>query len=120
MGRGQKRKYLPTSRREVAASGVRSDEPTPVRTRASERRAIKREGGYTIKGQRSSLRAAAFDPCSCSRARTPTKRSKQVARISTFLIDIRESLGKGLRIRPLKVMVNHHTTEGLRRRAIPG
>jgi acyl-CoA dehydrogenase len=31
--------------------------------------------------------------------------------ISTFLIDIRTAKGKGLEIRPLKMMVNHHTTE---------
>ena len=36
--------------------------------------------------------------------------------ISTFLIDIRESLGKGLEIRPIKMMVNHHTTRSVLRR----
>jgi alkylation response protein AidB-like acyl-CoA dehydrogenase len=28
-----------------------------------------------------------------------------------FLVDIREALGKGLEIRPLKAMINHNTTE---------
>src|SRR5690606_2219769 len=31
--------------------------------------------------------------------------------LSVFLVDIRESLGKGLEIRPLKAMINHHATE---------
>jgi alkylation response protein AidB-like acyl-CoA dehydrogenase len=31
--------------------------------------------------------------------------------LSVFLLDIRESLGKGLEIRPLKAMINHNTTE---------
>ena len=31
--------------------------------------------------------------------------------LSVFLLDIREALGKGLNIQPLKAMINHNTTE---------
>jgi acyl-CoA dehydrogenase len=43
---------------------------------------------------------------------TPAKDVKnRVDGISTFLIDIKALLGKGLEIRPIKAMVNHHATE---------
>src|SRR2546425_4631074 len=31
--------------------------------------------------------------------------------LSVFLVDLRESLGKGLEIRPIEAMINHNTTE---------
>jgi alkylation response protein AidB-like acyl-CoA dehydrogenase len=36
---------------------------------------------------------------------------KKTEGLSVFLVDIRESLGKGLEIKPLKAMINHHATE---------
>ena len=46
-----------------------------------------------------------------ARTTPATEVRNKVDGISTFLIDIRESLGKGLTIRPIKAMINHHTTE---------
>ena len=36
---------------------------------------------------------------------------KRTDGLSVFLVDIRESLGRGLTIRPLQAMINHNTTE---------
>jgi acyl-CoA dehydrogenase len=46
-----------------------------------------------------------------ARTSRPEDVKSKVDGISTFLIDIRESLGKGLEIKPIATMVNHHTTE---------
>ena len=35
---------------------------------------------------------------------------KKTEGLSVFLVDIRESLGHGLEIKPLKAMINHHAT----------
>ncbi|MGB0381849.1 MAG: acyl-CoA dehydrogenase family protein, partial [Alphaproteobacteria bacterium] len=37
--------------------------------------------------------------------------AKKTEGLSVFLVDIRESLEKGMTIKPLKAMVNHHATE---------
>ncbi|MEJ1975769.1 MAG: acyl-CoA dehydrogenase family protein [Acetobacteraceae bacterium] len=37
--------------------------------------------------------------------------AKRTDGLSVFVVDIRESLGHGLEIRPIKAMINHNTTE---------
>ena len=37
--------------------------------------------------------------------------SKKTEGLSVFLVDIREALGHGLEIKPIKAMINHHATE---------
>ena len=111
----QKRKYLP----EIAAGKLRlqafgvtepgsGSDTTHLKTRA-----IKREGGYTLKGQKIFTSRAQHSDLMLVLARTtPIEEVKAKSHgISTFLIDIRESLGKGLEIRPIKTMVNHHACE---------
>ena len=111
----QKRKYLPqiaAGKLRLQAFGV-TEPTTGSDTTHLKTRAIKREGGYTLKGQKIFTSRAEHSDLMLVLARTtPIEEVKSKSHgISTFLIDIRESLGKGLEIRPLKVMVNHHTTE---------
>ena len=111
----QKRKYLPdiaAGRLRLQAFGV--TEPTAGSdTTQIQTRAIKTENGYRIKGQKIYTSRAQHSDLMLAIARTtPASESKNRTHgISTFLIDIRAALGKGLEIRPLKMMVNHHTTE---------
>jgi alkylation response protein AidB-like acyl-CoA dehydrogenase len=46
-------------------------------------------------------------------ARTTPKEQagKRTAGLSVFLVDMREAVGKGLEIRPIRAMINHATTE---------
>ena len=44
-------------------------------------------------------------------ARLPNEVDKRTQCLSVFLVDMRESLGKGLEIRPIDAMINHNSTE---------
>jgi acyl-CoA dehydrogenase len=111
----QKQKYLP----KIAAGELRlqafgvTEPTTGSDTTQLKTRAIKTDRGYTLKGQKIFTSRAQHSDLMLVLARTTPLEEVKVRShgISTFLIDIRASLGKGLTIRPLKVMVNHHTTE---------
>jgi acyl-CoA dehydrogenase len=111
----QKQKYLPgiaAGKLRLQAFGV--TEPTSGSdTTRIKTRAIRTENGYKISGQKVWTSRAQHSDLMLVLARTtPFEEVKNKADgISTFLIDIRESLGKGLEIRPIKAMVNHHATE---------
>ncbi|MEN3295002.1 MAG: acyl-CoA dehydrogenase [Burkholderiales bacterium] len=111
----QKQKYLPgiaAGKLRLQAFGV--TEPTSGSdTTRIKTRATRTENGYKISGQKVWTSRAQHSDLMLVLARTtPFEEVKNKADgISTFLIDIRESLGKGLEIRPIKAMVNHHATE---------
>ncbi len=111
----QKRKYLP----QIAAGTLRlqafgvTEPTTGSDTTQLKTRAVRQANGYTLKGQKIFTSRAQHSDLMLVLART-TAADEVKSRshgISTFLIDIRASLGKGLDIRPLEMMVNHHTTE---------
>lgn len=111
----QKRKYLPqiaAGKLRLQAFGV-TEPTTGSDTTQLKTRAIRTERGYTIKGQKIFTSRALHSDLMLAIARTtPVAEAKSRTHgISTFLIDIRAALGKGLEIRPLKTMVNHHATE---------
>ena len=111
----QKRKYLPdiaSGKLRLQAFGV-TEPTTGSDTTQLKTRAIKTANGYTLKGQKIFTSRAQHSDLMLVLARTtpPDDVKNRSHGISTFLIDIRSSLGKGLEIRPLKVMVNPHTTE---------
>jgi acyl-CoA dehydrogenase len=111
----QKQKYLP----QIAAGTLRlqafgvTEPTTGSDTTQLKTRAIKTAGGYKLKGQKIFTSRAQHSDLMLVLARTtaPEDVKTRSHGISTFLIDIRAALGKGLEIRPLKMMVNHHTTE---------
>ncbi len=112
----QKAKYLP----EIAAGRLRLQafgvtEPTSgTDTTKLKTRAV-REGNdhYLVTGQKVWTSRALHSDLMLLLARTTPR--DQVKRktegLSVFLVDMREALGKGLEIRPLKAMINHNTTE---------
>ncbi len=111
----QKRKYLP----QIAAGTLRlqafgvTEPTTGSDTTQLKTRATRNARGYTLKGQKIFTSRAQHSDLMLVLARTtpPEEVKSRSHGISTFLIDMRDSLGKGLEVKPLEVMVNHHTTE---------
>lgn len=111
----QKRKYLP----QIASGDLRlqafgvTEPTTGSDTTQLKTRAERTEKGYRINGQKVWTSRAQHSDLMLVLARTtPALEVKnKVDGVSTFLIDIREALGRGLTIRPIKAMVNHHATE---------
>lgn len=111
----QKRKYLPeiaTGKLRLQAFGV-TEPTTGSDTTQIKTRATRTDNGYVLNGQKVWTSRAEHSDLMLVLARTTPANevAKRVDGISTFLIDIKASLGKGLEIRPIKAMVNHHTTE---------
>lgn len=111
----QKQKYLPgiaSGKLRLQAFGV-TEPTTGSDTTQLKTRAERTEKGYRINGQKVWTSRAQHSDLMLVLARTtPASEVKnKVDGVSTFLIDIRECLGKGLTIRPIKAMVNHHATE---------
>jgi len=111
----QKQRYLPaiaSGQLRLQAFGV-TEPTTGSDTTALQTRAVKTDHGYRLSGQKIWTSRAAHSDLMLVLARTtPASTSNtRIGGISTFLIDIQTSLGKGLEIRPIKTMINHHTTE---------
>jgi len=111
----QKRRYLP----DIAAGKLRLQafgvtEPTSGSdTTKIKTRAVKTNSGYVLNGQKVWTSRAQHSDLMLVLARTTPLNdvAKRIDGISTFLINIKENLGKGLKIQPIKAMVNHHATE---------
>ena len=111
----QKKKYLPgiaSGELRLQAFGV--TEPTSgTDTTKLKTRAVRDGDSYVINGQKVWTSRALHSDLMLLLARTtPLDQVKKKSDgLSVFLLDIRDGLGKGLDIRPLKAMVNHHATE---------
>jgi acyl-CoA dehydrogenase len=112
----QKQRYLPkiaSGELRLQAFGV-TEPTTGTDTTKLKTRAVK-EGNaqYVVHGQKVWTSRALHSDLMLLLARTTplAEVKKKTEGLSVFLVDIRESLGKGLEIRPLKAMINHNTTE---------
>jgi alkylation response protein AidB-like acyl-CoA dehydrogenase len=111
----QKSRYLPqiaAGRLRLQAFGV--TEPTSGSDTSRILTTAAREGeGYVINGQKVWTSRAEHSDLMLLLARTTPR--DQVAKphdgMSVFLIDLREAVGAGLTIRPIRTMINHATTE---------
>jgi acyl-CoA dehydrogenase len=111
----QKKRYLSkiaTGELRLQAFGV--TEPTSGTDTTSLRTFAKREGDhYVVNGQKVWTSRAEHSDLMLLLART-TPRDEVKRRtdgLSTFIVDMRASLGKGLTIRPIRTMMNHNSTE---------
>jgi len=111
----QKRKYLP----EIAAGRLRLQafgvtEPTSGTDTTSLRTTARREGDrYIVNGQKVWTSRAEHSDLMLLLART-TPRSevaKKTEGLSTFIVDMKAVLGRGLTIRPIRTMMNHNSCE---------
>ena len=111
----QKRRYLP----QIASGALRLQafgvtEPTSGSDTTSLRTRAVREGDhYIVTGQKVWTSRALHSDLMLLLARTTPRDQvqKKTDGLSVFLVDIRDSLGKGMEIRPLPAMINHNTTE---------
>jgi acyl-CoA dehydrogenase len=111
----QKAKYLPkiaSGELRLQAFGV-TEPTTGTDTTKIKTRATRAGDEYVISGQKVWTSRALHSDLMLLLARTtPLEQvKKKTEGLSVFLVDIRESLGKGLEIRPLAAMINHHATE---------
>jgi acyl-CoA dehydrogenase len=111
----QKRRYLPeiaAGRLRLQAFGV-TEPGSGSDTPALKTRAVRTGDRYVVHGQKVwTSRALASDLMLLLARTTPLDQAKRrTDGLSVFLVDLRESAGKGVDIRPLKAMINHNTTE---------
>ena len=112
----QKRDYLPgiaAGRLRLQAFGV--TEPTSGTDTLSLRTTAMHDdaGGYVVNGQKVWTSRAEHSDLMLLLARTTPKEAveRRTEGLSVFIIDMREALGNGLEIRPIRTMINHATTE---------
>jgi len=112
----QKQKYLPgiaTGELRMQAFGV--TEPTSGTDTLSLRTtAVKNDAGdYVVNGQKIWTSRVEHSDLMLLLARTQSKDEieKRTDGLSVFIIDIREAVGNGLEIKPIRTMINHATTE---------
>ena len=112
----QKQKYLPG----IAAGDLRMQafgvtEPTSGTDTLSLRTtAVKNDAGdYVVNGQKIWTSRVEHSDLMLLLARTQSKDEveKRTDGLSVFIIDIREAVGNGLEIKPIRTMINHSTTE---------
>lgn len=111
----QKLSYLP----EIAAGRLRLQafgvtEPTSgTDTTRLKTRAVRDGDHYVINGQKIWTSRALYSDLMLLLARTtPIEEVKKRSEgLSVFLVDMREAVGRGMTIRPIKAMINHNTTE---------
>ena len=111
----QKETYLPkiaSGELRLQAFGVTEpssgSDATRIRTMA-----VKDGGSYRVTGQKVWTSRAQHSDLMLLLARTTPREEvqKKTDGLSVFLVDMRESLKKGMEIRPIRTMINHSTTE---------
>ena len=111
----QKQKYLPA----IAAGDLRLQsfgvtEPTTGTDTTSLKTTARRDGDdYVINGQKVWISRIEHSDLMVLLARTTPKEqvSKKTEGLSAFLVHVGEAEGKGLEIRPIESMINHHSCE---------
>jgi len=111
----QKNKYLPkiaSGELRLQAFGV--TEPTSgTDTTKLKTRAVRDGDEYVINGQKIWTSRALHSDLMLLLARTtPLEEVERKSEgLSVFLVDMRQAVGNGMTIRPIKAMINHNTTE---------
>ncbi len=111
----QKQRYLPgiaSGALRLQAFGV--TEPTSGTDTTNLRTFAKKEGDkYIVNGQKIWTSRAEHSDLMLLLARTTPKDqvAKKTDGLSTFIVDMRSVLGKGLTIRPIRTMMNHNSCE---------
>ena len=111
----QKQRYLPgiaSGELRLQAFGV--SEPTSGTDTLSLRTVAVRDGDhYVVNGQKIWTSRAEYSDLMLLLARTTPLDAvaKRTEGLSIFLVDMREAVGKGMTIKPIRTMMNHSTTE---------
>src|SRR5437763_15501130 len=112
----QKRHYLPkiaSGELRLQAFGVTEPTTGSDTTKLKTRAVRAGNDHYLVTGQKVWTSRARHSDLMLLLARTtPVEEVKRrTDGLSVFLVDLRETLGKGLEIRPIEAMINHNTTE---------
>jgi alkylation response protein AidB-like acyl-CoA dehydrogenase len=111
----QKARYLPAiAKGELRLQAFGVTEPTSGTDTLSLRTTAVRDGDhYVVNGQKIWTSRAEHSDLMLLLARTTPREQvkKRTDGLSVFLVDMREALGHGLTIRPIRTMMNHATTE---------
>jgi acyl-CoA dehydrogenase len=111
----QKQRYLPAiaeGKLRLQAFGV--TEPTSGTDTASLKTTARRDGdSFIVRGQKIWTSRAEYSDLMLLLARTTPIRegAPRTDGLSVLIVDMREALGHGLTIRPIRTMMNHATTE---------
>ncbi|MGX7952586.1 acyl-CoA dehydrogenase family protein [Tsuneonella sp. HG249] len=111
----QKARFLPgiaSGELRLQAFGV--SEPTSgTDTLSLKTRAVRDGDSYVVNGQKIWTSRAEHSDLMLLLARTrpPEEAAKRTEGLSIFLVDMREALGNGLTIKPIRTLMNHSTTE---------
>ena len=111
----QKRKYLPaiaSGELRLQAFGV-SEPTTGSDTTQLKTTAVRKGDTYVIRGQKIWISRAEHSDLLLLVVRTTpiAEITKRTDGLSILLVDLRQALGHGLTIRPIRTMMNHATTE---------
>jgi alkylation response protein AidB-like acyl-CoA dehydrogenase len=111
----QKERWLPgiaSGALRLQAFGV-TEPTTGTDTTQLKTRAVRQGDHYVVHGQKVWTSRALHSDLMLLLARTTPQEEvrKKTEGLSVFVVDIRECLGQGLEIKPLKAMINHHATE---------
>lgn len=111
----QKQRYLPkiaSGELRLQAFGV-TEPTTGTDTTKLKTRAVREGDHYVINGQKIWTSRALHSDLMLLLARTtPLEQvTKKTEGLSVFLVDMRQAVGNGMTIRPIKAMINHNTTE---------
>jgi acyl-CoA dehydrogenase len=112
----QKRRYLPgiaSGQLRLQAFGV-TEPSSGTDTLALRTTAVKKNNStYVVNGQKVWTSRAEHSDLMLLLARTTPKEQakKRTEGLSVFLVDMRQALGHGLTIRPIRTMMNHNSTE---------
>ncbi|HJT08647.1 MAG TPA: acyl-CoA dehydrogenase family protein [Stellaceae bacterium] len=110
----QKQKWLPgIASGEVRLQAFGVTEPTAGTDTTALRTTAKRDGErYIVNGQKIWTSRVEHSDLMLLLARTSPRRDERRADgLSVFLVDLRDAVGKGVTIRPIRTMMNHATTE---------
>src|SRR5688572_20917812 len=111
----QKREYLPKiANGELRLQAFGVSEPTTGSDTTQLKTTATRKGDtYVVRGQKVWISRAEHSDLLLLIARTtPADQvKKRTEGLSVFLVDLRQAIGRGLTIRPIRTMMNHATTE---------
>jgi alkylation response protein AidB-like acyl-CoA dehydrogenase len=111
----QKRNYLPKiASGELRLQSFGVTEPTTGTDTTSLRTTAKKQGDvYVVNGQKVWISRIEHSDLMLLLARTRSRDevSKKTQGLTTFIVDVKDSVGRGLEIRPIESMINHHSCE---------
>ncbi len=111
----QKAKYLPAvARGELRLQAFGVTEPTSGTDTTRIRTVARRDGdNYVVNGQKIWISRVEHSDLMVLLVRTTAREdvAKPTDGMSVLLVNLRDSVGKGLTVRPIRTMINHATTE---------